>query len=73
MRQFGAPAAAFGLAGHGRAALGAVFLHDKSMPRRMAKVKQSRTAGALVLRFRFSRIAAALGGLAYNGLFDERK
>jgi len=53
--------------------LGAVFLHDKSMPRRMAKVKQSRTAGALVLRFRFSRIAAALGGLAYNGLFDERK
>ena len=40
MRQFGAPAAAFGLAGHGGAAFGAVFLHGKSMPRRIGKVKQ---------------------------------
>lgn len=40
MGKIGAPAAAFGEAGHGDAAFGAVFLHQGSMARGMGNVKQ---------------------------------
>jgi len=40
MRQFGAPAAGFFLAGHGRIALGAAGFHKEIMARRVAGVQR---------------------------------
>jgi hypothetical protein len=51
-RQLSAPTAAFGLAGHGRVALGAKFLHRKIMTRSVARVESDsrswRSGGFLV-------------------------
>jgi len=83
MRQFGTPATAFGLAGHGRFTLGAAGFHGEIMARRKAGVQskanccatrwrlscQRGEAGAIfVIRWRLAKHAGAVYFLLLQSL-----